>query len=113
VCSASRQENIAQQSTQRVCIDIRMPIVRTNYFGDALDRSPLPPGASDDGAAWISPEMRELARATGCNKSNALLTAERMPRDTGVHQGGLDTSVGAPGAHDAQTMIERYELAER
>ena len=42
-----------------------MPVVRTNYFGVALHRSPSPPGAGDDGAGRIGPEIRELARATG------------------------------------------------
>ena len=48
-----------------------------------------------------------------CNEGNALLTGQRMRHDAGVHQGGLDTSVGTQGAHDAQTMIERYEVSER
>jgi hypothetical protein len=53
--------------------------------------------------------MRELARAARCKESNALLTGQRMPHDSSVNQGGLDTSVGAQGAQNAQTMIDATE----
>jgi hypothetical protein len=52
-----------------------MRVVGTNDLGVSFNRGPLPEGAGDDGAAPIRTEMRELARAAGCNQTNALVAS--------------------------------------
>jgi hypothetical protein len=113
VRAARRAEDVAEEDSQSLVVDVGMAIVRTDELRGAFGGRPLPAAAHNDGDGGVGAQMHQLAGDAGGHEADDLLIGERVRQHAGVHDGGLGGVVGTERNDDAQAVVEGNEGGER
>src|SRR5918994_2699060 len=105
-------EDLAKQEPEALVVDLGVGIVGSDQLRTAFDRGPLPAGSNDNGNGGVGAQVGELAGAPRGDECDDGVTGHRVRNDTGVHDRGVWSLVGAAGDDHREGAIERHQLVK-
>jgi hypothetical protein len=96
VDTAGGREDLAQERTESIGVDVTVAVVGTDQLSPTLDGDPLPAGPKREADLGASTQVGQLCSAVG-DETDHLGAHDRMRQNARVDDRGLDRGVGSKG----------------